>query len=149
MKPTGPVALALGLTLCACSTAPLTIISDRQVYFPVDIHRYAVSVEAVDRRGNTASPVFIDPGVHQVTIAAPPQRGFREPVVKTYTLDLAPCTRYYIAADRVNALTRDWSLVIENQERVAGCDPAEEWKKAGLPDKGGPAPSGNAVIISG
>jgi hypothetical protein len=149
MKPIRSVGLVATLALCGCSTAPLTIINDRQVYYPVDYHRYPVRVEAVDRRGNIESPVFVDPGVHQVTLAAPPQRGFLEPVEKTYTLNLAPCTRYYVAAERATALTRDWNLVIEEQEHVAGCDPAKEWQKAGVTDPGSrPAPS-SGVIISG
>jgi len=149
MKSRPVLTLVSVLLLCACSTAPLTILSDNQIYHRTEIHRVKVRVEAVDGIGSVLSPVYLEPGMHRVTIAAPPPSGFREPVLKTYTLNLAPCTRYYIAADRVNPLTSDWKLVIEEVESVAGCDPALEWKKAGLPEQPPAPPGDSAVIISG
>jgi hypothetical protein len=137
-----------GLVLCGCSTAPLSIVSDRQVYSPVSLHHYPVRIEAVDHSGNLESPVFLEPGLHEMTIAAPPQSGFREPVLKNYTLNLAPCTRYYVAAYRRTSLTRDWTLIIEAQERVAGCDPEQEWQKAGRTPPA-ETPAGPAAVIVG
>jgi hypothetical protein len=138
-----------GLLLCACSTAPLTVLQDHQVLVRTALNRYPVRVDAVDSRGNLQTPVFVEPGVHQVTIAAPPPDGFPNWVEKTYTLNLAPCTRYYIAADRANRLKRDWTLVVEDQEPVGACDPQLEWKKAGQPDNGPARAPGASVIISG
>jgi hypothetical protein len=65
-----------------------------------------------------------------LTLAAPPVGPTYLDIEKKYTLEIAPCTRYYVAGDRVNPLQRDWSLVIEMTEPVAGCDPAEELRKA-------------------
>ena len=53
-------------------------------------------------------------------------------VQKTYPVAILPCTEYYFAADRVNNLTQDWELVLEDTRPVGGCNAAEEMKKAGL-----------------
>lgn len=149
MKQTLIVGLIAGLALSACSTAPLTVIADKQVYIRTVLNRQPVTVEAIDGIGTIQEPIFLEPGIHKVTIAAPPQAGFREPVLKTYTLNLSPCTRYYIAADRANRLTRDWTLVIENQEPTGGCDVRREWEKAGMPERGTETVPPSAVIVSG
>ena len=42
-----------------------------------------------------------------------------------------PCTEYWLAARRLNAVDTDWELIVEDKESVPGCNADEEWKKAG------------------
>ena len=117
-------------TLAACSTAPLSFINDRQVYYKAVLNRYPVRVVAIDGSYQTFRPVPIAPGPHLLTIDAVPVAGFSLPIQKQYPFEVAPCTRYYIAAQRATALSQDWNLVVEETWPVAGCDPAKELEKA-------------------
>ena len=116
--------------LAGCTTAPLSYINDRQVYYRAVLHRYPVFVDAVDGVSTAFRPIPIGPGVHQVKIEALPVAGFSQTVQKTYPMKIEPCTRYYIAAQRTSPLTQDWDLVVEETWPVAGCDPEKEWAKA-------------------
>lgn len=122
-------ALATAL-LAACATAPLSYLYDRQVYYRTELHRYPLVVEAVDHASTTIRPLPITPGEHLVTFSAAPVGGFSQPVTKTYPMTIAPCTRYYVAAQREAKLEQDWQLVVEQTFPVGGCDPAKEVAKA-------------------
>jgi hypothetical protein len=116
--------------LAACTAAPLSYLNDRQVTQRAMLHRYPVFVVAVDGSSTTFRPVPISPGEHLVTLDAPAVAGFSQPVQKTFPMTIAPCTRYYIAAQRRAALEQDWDLVVEVTYPVGGCDPAREIEKA-------------------
>ena len=121
---------SLGAALAGCGTAPLSFINDNQVYHRAVLHRYPVRVVAIDGSYTAFRPVPIAPGPHLLTIDAVPVAGFHLPIQKFYPLTVAPCTRYYIAAQRRSPLIQDWDLVVEETWPVAGCDPARELVKA-------------------
>lgn len=143
----------LGACIAGCASAgsaPLSFLNDNQVYLRANLNRFPVRVVAVDRSYNTFSPAPISPGIHRVVFSAAPVAGFHVPTEKTYTLQIAPCTRYYVAADRKNRLTQDWSLVIENQEEVGDCNPSKEIEKSAGSQKLGQQPAqGQGIILGG
>ncbi len=114
----------------ACSPAPLSYTTDGEVYHRATLNRYPLLVNAIDGVSTAFRPVPIAPGLRRVTFDAPPVAGFRVPIQKTYEMNIAPCTRYYVAAQRSTRLTQDWDLVVEELFPVAGCDPAKELEKA-------------------
>jgi hypothetical protein len=137
--------------LAACSTVPLSFIEDRQVSERTSINRYALNVDAIDgeyvlhnRVADSSIPVA--PGTHQVLFSAPPPAHFHELIQKSYPMTIAPCTRYYVAAQRANPLTPDWNLVVEYSERVGSCNPDEELKKAGM-KASADAPAGQGAAL--
>lgn len=139
-------AAAILAALGACTTAPLSFINDRQVYYKTVLNRYPVRIVAIDGSYQTFRPVPIAPGPHLLTIDAVPVAGFSVPVQKIYPMTIAPCTRYYVAAQRTSPLTQDWSLVVEETWPVAGCDPAKEIEKAKVATSSGqPLPATSAV----
>ena len=137
------VALAAG-----CSTAPLSYINDRQVYYRAVLNRYPVALTAVDGSSTAFRPVPIAPGPHLLTLDALPVAGFSVPVQKTYPMTIAPCTRYYIAAQRKSPLIQDWELVVEETWPVAGCDPAKELEKAKTAAISGTATPASSFVAS-
>jgi len=153
MKMSVLLSVVVGACLSGCAyagSAPLSFLNDNQVYFRANLNRFRVRVVAVDRDYTTFSPVPISPGIHEVKFATPPAAGFHVPVEKTYTLSIAPCTRYYVAADRKNRLSQDWSLVVENEEAVGHCDRAKEIEKSGGSQKMGQRPAqGQGIILGG
>jgi hypothetical protein len=152
MKPSALLlagALVAFLGLSACSTAPLSYIYAHQVTDRADIFRYPVTVMEVDGVSTLQNPIPIAPGPHKFVIAAPPITRTADPVLRAYTLDIAPCTRYYIAANRQGKLAREWDLVIEATESVGGCDPQEELRKAAaVVAAAGPAPAALSVLAT-
>jgi len=127
----GLAALAVGASMLAgCATAPLSYVYDRDVYYKAVLHRYPVFLVSVDGHGIVNHPDPITPGDHVVVLGAQPTAGFTVPVEKTYPLAIAPCTRYYLAAQRPSPVSQDWSLVVEQTWPVSGCDPQREIAKA-------------------
>jgi hypothetical protein len=126
------------LTTCAllgaCAAAPQSYIDSERVVERTHLARYRVVVVAIDGEYRTDERRMpVTPGQHMVIFSAPPAGSFTVSVQKTYPVAILPCTEYNFAADRANNLTQDWELVLEQTHPVAGCNAAEELKKAGLP----------------
>lgn len=116
--------------LAGCATAPVSYLYDRQVYYKATLNRYPVSIVTIDGSSPSIRPQPVTMGEHVVVLAAQPVAGFFEPLRKTYPLTIAPCTRYYLAAQRQSPLLQDWDLVVEQTWPSGGCDPAKELAKA-------------------
>jgi hypothetical protein len=116
--------------LAGCASAPLSFV-DGRLYHQATRNRYPVRIISIDGDFSLQNPRQLSPGQHQLVIEARPVAGFHVPVQKPYVLDIKPCTRYYLAADRDSPLSQDWNLVIDYEEPVGGCDPAKELAKAG------------------
>ena len=122
--------LVVAGVLGGCATAPNSYLYDRQVYYKAQLHRYPVSIVSIDNSGPAFHPAPITMGEHRLVLEAQPVAGFSVPVQKVYTLAIAPCTRYYIAAQRQSPLMQDWDLVIERTFASGDCDLAKELQKA-------------------
>ena len=92
-------------------------------YHRAPIDTYDVTVLRVDGRDETQRPVLVEPGRRQVTVQGPPGGTGRVGETRTLTLDVAPCTRYYLVAVRPNSLSNDFTVRVEHQEPVSGCTP--------------------------
>ena len=94
------VALAL---LQGCATTPSfsQLVGER--YFVTNLDTYPLLIAAVDGSSSTISPKFVEPGVRQLVLQGPSGAAGIPPVLN-YTLDVKPCTRYYIVAVKANPL---------------------------------------------
>lgn len=92
-------------------------------YFRAPIDTYAVTVVRVDGKDTVFRPVRVDPGPRQITVQGPPggARGIGEE--RTISLDVMPCTRYYLVAVKPNRLDSDFTVKIDFEEPVSGCTP--------------------------
>lgn len=127
-----PLALGAVTLLGACGTAPMSVLEGR-LQSPLPDKRYPVYVVSVDGQGYFyGRSVQVEPGTHAVVLQAANGRGANQDVQRTEMLTVAPCTRYYLAADRDSEYQRDWRLVIVSTEPVGGCDPRNEMRKATL-----------------
>jgi hypothetical protein len=122
--------LVVAGVLGGCGTAPNSYLYDRQVYYRAVLHRYPVSIVSIDNSGPSFHPAPVTMGEHRLVLDAQPVAGFTVPVQKVYELTVAPCTRYYLAAQRSGPLVQDWDLVVERTFASGGCDLAKEIEKA-------------------
>ena len=96
---------------------------DGRLYTRTNLHRYPVSITAVDGEYSTMEPRRINAGEHRLTIDAAPVLGFHLPVRKEFTFRVEKCVRYWLAAQRTSPYAHDFELVIDHAEAVPGCKP--------------------------
>jgi hypothetical protein len=121
---------------CA-STAPLSFV-EGVPWTRTDSTLYRVRVLSVDGHielDNDDKPVMVSPGLRSLVLEATSASGARRHVQKAYALLVQPCTHYYLAARRSSPMDAEWTLVLDRAEQVAGCDPKEELRKAGVATK--------------
>jgi hypothetical protein len=91
-----------------------------------ELNTYDVIVISVDgehyiERRNL--PVIVTPGVRKIVVQAPPVTGFTYGEQRTLTLDVQPCTRYWLEAKKPGPLSQDFEPRVNKTEPVAGCRP--------------------------
>jgi len=91
-------------------------------FYRANIHTFATVITAVDCHSTMLHlvPVPIEPGEHVIQLVTAPAAGFRIPEVRELNLDVEPCKRYYIVAERDNRLQQNWRPVIEHVEDAGG-----------------------------
>jgi len=116
-------ALSLGATLTACAGLPPgygQIYGQR--YFKAPIDTYAVQIIRVDNRDTTDTPTFVDPGLRKITVQGPPDGVHRLGEQRSIDLQVEPCTRYYLVAQKSNRLQTDFAVKVDYQESIGGCN---------------------------
>jgi hypothetical protein len=112
--------VAAVLAACAGLPQPFSQL-DGHKYLRAAIDTYSVQIVRVDGRDTLDSPVFIEPGVRQVTVQGPPDGAHRFGEQRTMELNVAPCTRYYLVAVKANPLMTDFAVKVDYQEPIGGC----------------------------
>ncbi|MEO7255217.1 MAG: hypothetical protein ABIZ64_13390 [Casimicrobium sp.] len=128
----------LGLTACAHQWETVL---DGRLYTRTHLHRYPVSIVAVDGEYSTITPRRIDAGVHELVIDAAPTIASYLPDRKVFTFKTEKCVRYWLAAQRKSDYSREYELVIDHAEPVPGCQPT-----SGAPAQPVIVPSDSSLI---
>jgi hypothetical protein len=137
-----PAALLAATALvagCASTGQPYSHLSGAR-YFQTSLDTYPVSILLVDDKAvingsagtvvdnrSTPHPVnfaLVDPGSHQIKVQGPPGATGGGGETRTFTLNVAPCTRYYLVAVKSNRLASDFTVRVDHQEPMSGCTPA-------------------------
>jgi len=111
--------VGLAAATAACTTPYSELYGSRYYRTPIDT--YPVAVISVDGEHFLRQPARIDPGPHRVTVQGPPTVARRFGNQQTITLDVKPCTRYYLVAQKPNRLSSQYSVQIDHEEPVPGC----------------------------
>lgn len=132
--------LGLGTTSAAlCGFYPQSYL-DGNPRTKTDTQLYAVRIVSVDRVTQRENPVSVTPGPHWLEVQIGPADGIdsrQASKPQIYVLKIKPCTRYFLAAHSDSPLRDKWKLVVDAEEAVKACDPANELKKfpdPSLPD---------------
>jgi len=91
-------------------------------YNVTTLNRRPAFVQKID--GSSAfvtNPIKIDPGKHEIELSSPQPGWAGGGPLRTMTLNVEPCTRYYINAQFENPVQPDWQPVIDYTEPIAGC----------------------------
>lgn len=106
--------------LAGCTTTPFSYI-DGNKYHRTELNAYSVIVLDVDGRSDLRNPVMVDPGRRVIRVQGPAGGGATFGETRTLTLDVKPCTRYYLKAVKKNALEQDFEPQVDYVEPIAGC----------------------------
>lgn len=113
---------ALASLAGGCATSYSRLEGDR--YFLTNLDTYPLIVTRIDGESTPLhGPVLVEPGRHEVTVQAFPTRYQRSGEQRTITLDVAPCTRYWLVAVKRGPLSTDFTVRVDYQEAITGCTP--------------------------
>ena len=107
------LALSAAALLQACATNPATSQLLGERYFVTNIDTYPLQIVSVDGVSSTLSPQLVMPGQRELLLRGPPGgAGFSE--VRSFTIDVQPCTRVYIVAVKANPLDTQFTPRIDH-----------------------------------
>ena len=110
---------AVALATAGCATNFSYIDGNR--YFRTDFNAHSVIVLEVDGKSEIRNPVMVEPGVRVVRVQGPAAPGFRFGQDRTITIDVKPCTHYYLKAVTPNSISAEFTAMIDFEEPIAGC----------------------------
>ena len=111
-----------GITLAGCASTDYhysQLLGDR--YHRTTIDTYPVTVVRIDGRDTTRRPALVEPGRRDISVQGPPGGVGGIGEVRTISMDVAPCTRYYLVAVKSQTLASDFAVRVDHQEPVSGC----------------------------
>ncbi len=109
--------------LSACAGLPAGYAQiDGHKYKRTPIDTYSVQIIRVDSRDTTDSPTFVEPGLRKITVQGPRDGAHRLGEQRSIELQVAPCTRYYLVAEKANRLATDFAVKVDYQESIGGCN---------------------------
>jgi len=111
-----------GLSGCASLDYHYSQISGQR-YHVSPIDTYSVSILRVDDRSTILHPTPVDPGLRKILVQGPPDGVSREGRQREISLDVKPCTRYYLVAVKPTRIASDFDVRVDYQEPVGGCTP--------------------------
>lgn len=123
-KPSRIAAAALALLLTGCASTGFhysELVGKR--YFKTNLDTYPVLILSVDGRSFVGVPVQVDAGKRSVLLQGPPTTVDLQ-LTQTMTLDVKPCTRYYLVAVKQNSLQNEFTPRVDFEEPMPGCTPA-------------------------
>ncbi len=114
--------LLAALSIGCAGPAPSQLVGER--YFVTNIDTYPLRIAAVDGSSWSASIQRVEPGVRHLVLRGPPGgAGFS--AVVPFTLEVKPCTRYYIVAVKANPLDTQFTPRVDYELPLgSACHPA-------------------------
>ena len=119
-------ATALVALASACATQAGVSHLTGERWRKAELNTYDVTIISVDgshyiERRN--QPVIIEPGLRKIVVQGPPASGFTYGEQRTLTLDVKPCTRYFLEAKKSGPQSQNFEPRVNFEEPLAGCTP--------------------------
>lgn len=89
-------------------------------YFLTRLDTYPVTILSVDGASSLLLTQYVAPGPRSLVLQGPPGgAGFS--ALRTFELEVKPCTRYYIVAVKLSPLDSDFTPQVDFAQPLAGC----------------------------
>jgi len=127
-----PLILILGILAAStalCASNPKSYL-DGHPQTKTDPQLYPVQIVAVDGNMQNDNPIRVTPGPHWLEVIGPKSAATGAPKSQTFVLKIDPCTYYYLGAHKESKLVDKWKLVVDEEDTIKECDPAEEIRNA-------------------
>lgn len=118
----GVVGLLAGCATVTDGSSQLT----GQRWKKAELNTFDVMIISVDGKHyieRPGFPVLVEPGKRAIVVQGPAASGFTFGEQRTLTLEVKPCTVYYLEAKKANALAQDFEPRVNHTEARAGCTP--------------------------
>jgi hypothetical protein len=120
-----PAVLIVATMLAGCATSESFSYIQGQRWLKAEMNTFDVLVISVGGKDYIQhgynQPIRVDPGLQQIVVQGPAVAGFSYGEQRTLTLDIKPCTRYWLEAKKQNALSQDFEPRVNYEEPIAGC----------------------------
>ena len=119
-------ATALVALAAACATQAGVSHLTGERWRKAELNTYDVTIISVDGSHyieRRQQPVIIEPGLRKIVVQGPPASGFTYGEQRTLTLDVKPCTRYFLEAKKAGPLSQNFEPRVNFEEPLAGCTP--------------------------
>jgi hypothetical protein len=120
-----PVFFVIATLLAGCATSDTFSYIQGQRWLKAELNTFDVLVIRVGDRDSVQhgynEPIRVDPGVQKVVVQGPAAAGFQYGEQRTLTLDIKPCTRYWLEAKKQNVLSQDFEPRVNYEEPIPGC----------------------------
>jgi len=124
MRFTLPILLAAALAVAGCAAVkePFSQL-DGYRWTRTGLNTFDVTIISVDGEHyiQRSTPIVVTPGPHKIVVQGPATAGFRFGEQRTLELNVEPCTRYWLEAKKMNALSQDFEPRVNYSEPIAGC----------------------------
>lgn len=117
-------AVTIAALLAGCATTDTFSYIQGQRWKKAELNTFDVTIIRVDDKDyiqHGYDPIRIEPGLHKIVVQGPPTAGFRFGEQRTLTLDVKPCTRYWLEAKKDNPLSQDFVPRVNYEEPIPGC----------------------------
>ncbi|MBS0195102.1 MAG: hypothetical protein JSR34_12775 [Proteobacteria bacterium] len=94
-----------------------------------DAQLVPVQIVSVDGNPVRENPLQLYPGPHWLEVAGPSARP-GQMAIQSSALRVDPCTYYYLAARKNPLQPGQWKVIVDGEDTMVACNPADEIKKA-------------------
>lgn len=109
--------------LAGCATQQPFSYIDGNKWHRAEMNSFSVLVLDIDGKSSLQHPVVVDPGLRVIRVQAPPGTRLGRGEDRSFTLDVKPCTHYYLKAVKKNPLLDDFEPMVDYETPIVGCNP--------------------------
>jgi len=103
------------LSSCASYDTPYSLLGATKTN--LNVNTFNIGIERVDGSSPMQEPIKLAPGVHKVDVSA---SGLSN-AITTVSLDLKPCTQYWIVGERFDPVGNIIKVKVDRTEAIPGC----------------------------
>jgi len=117
----GLISAAAALALAGCATPTPFSYIDGNKYHRAEMNTYSVIVLDVDGKSYLQHPVMVEPGRRVIRVQGPPGTRLGRGEDRTFTLDVKPCTHYYLKAVKTSPIDDDFVPMVDYELPITHC----------------------------